>query len=407
SLSSFITIAKGGLSSILTFFNLPAGAELVLEVEELFPLAGAEDVTEESEKTTEGLVVFLCDSFKGTSSVSFNQYNLFPKSLLNSSGKKNKGVEPTIEVSNSNLFEVLNSIENDDELGTNGGTTNLVNNGATSSGSPFINVDNSSIIDTTPIIDKIRKFKELLTSGQAILVDEAGNPLKKVEFSGDYDSEDEVASVDNDMACSMASEMVGFGTQSLLEQWRDSYGNGDYDDDPYDDDDICFTNKDIAPSKAKQTLASAFFRKMVKDMEVHFDMTVRQKAVFECLRAPHAHDFLLVIPIDGQGMFGFLWEHVFHCKELQGFKYRYNMVRDVFFDVCRRSEISFKKEAPVNFLTDPLDGRSTLRPANVLIFGWVGGKYACADLTGVSPLVGLSSRGFTVGHTILKAASCK
>ncbi|GJU23942.1 UBN2 domain-containing protein [Tanacetum coccineum] len=72
--------------------------------------------------------------------------------------------------------------------------------------------------------------------GQTILVDEAGNPLKKVEFLGDYDSEDEVASVDNDMARSMASEMVGFGTQSLVKQWRDSYGNDDYDEDPCDDD---------------------------------------------------------------------------------------------------------------------------------------------------------------------------
>ncbi|GKF70924.1 hypothetical protein Tco_0203981, partial [Tanacetum coccineum] len=42
--------------------------------------------------------------------------------------------------------------------------------------------------------------------------DEAGNHLKKVEFSNDYDSEDEVASVDNDMARFMASERVGFGT---------------------------------------------------------------------------------------------------------------------------------------------------------------------------------------------------
>nr|GEV23295.1 hypothetical protein [Tanacetum cinerariifolium] len=114
-------------------------------------------------------------------------------------------IEPAIEVSNSNPFEVLNSVDIDEELGTNGGTTNL-------------------------------KFKELLTSGQAILVDEAGNPLKEIEILDDYDSEDEVASVDNDMASSMASEIVGFGTQSLLEQWRDSYGNGDYDDDPYNDD---------------------------------------------------------------------------------------------------------------------------------------------------------------------------
>ncbi|GKD57785.1 hypothetical protein Tco_1291172 [Tanacetum coccineum] len=119
-------------------------------------------------------------------------------------------------------------------FGTNGGTTNLVNNGSTSSGSSFINVDNSSS-GTTPIIEKI-KFEDLLTSGQAILVDEASNPLKKVEFLGKYDSEDEVASVDNDMARSMAYERVGFGTQSLPEQWKDSYGNGDYDDDPYDDD---------------------------------------------------------------------------------------------------------------------------------------------------------------------------
>ncbi|GJV57040.1 hypothetical protein Tco_1458045 [Tanacetum coccineum] len=100
-------------------------------------------------------------------------------------------------------------------------------------------------------------------------------------------------------------------------------------------------------------------------------------------------------------------EHAVHCKELLGFKYRHNMVRDVLFDICRRDGISAKKEAPVNFLTDLSDGRSTLRPADVLVFGWVGGKHACVDLTGVSPLVGLSSRGFTAGQAALKAASGK
>ncbi|GJW96508.1 zinc finger, CCHC-type containing protein [Tanacetum coccineum] len=136
------------------------------------------------------------------------EYRPIPKKpIASSSGNKKKGVVPTIEVSNSNPFEVLNSVDNDVELGTNGGTTSLVNNEATSSGSSFMNVDNST-----------------------------RNPLKKVEYPDDYDSEDEVASVNNDMASSMALEMVGFGTQSLLEQWRDSYGNGDYDEDPYDDD---------------------------------------------------------------------------------------------------------------------------------------------------------------------------
>ncbi|GKC35258.1 hypothetical protein Tco_1047642 [Tanacetum coccineum] len=62
-----------------------------------------------------------------------------------------------------------------------------------------------------------------------------------------------------------------------------------------------FTNKDTTPSKAQQTLASALFSEMVKDMKVRFDMIVRQKAVFECLRPPHAQDFLLAIPIDELG----------------------------------------------------------------------------------------------------------
>nr|GEY47760.1 hypothetical protein [Tanacetum cinerariifolium] len=100
-----------------------------------------------------------------------NEYRpVSKKPNASSSGNKKKVMEPTIEVSNSNPFDVLNSIDNDVEFGTNGGTTNLVNNEATSCGSSFMNVDNSSF-DTTPIIDKIRKFKDLLNSGRPILVD--------------------------------------------------------------------------------------------------------------------------------------------------------------------------------------------------------------------------------------------
>nr|GEX14012.1 hypothetical protein [Tanacetum cinerariifolium] len=43
-----------------------------------------------------------------------------------SSGNKKKGVEPTIKVSNSNPFDVLNSVDNDMEFGTNGETSNLM-----------------------------------------------------------------------------------------------------------------------------------------------------------------------------------------------------------------------------------------------------------------------------------------
>ncbi|MCI18301.1 auxilin-like protein, partial [Trifolium medium] len=72
-----------------------------------------------------------------------------------------------------------------------------------------------------------------------------------------------------------------------------------------------------------------------------------------------------------------------------------------------RAGISVKKETLVNFLTDPQEARSTLRPADVLIIGWVGGKHACIDLIEVSSLVGLGVGDFTVGRATLKAASSK
>jgi len=61
----------------------------------------------------------------------------------------------------------------------------------------------------------------------------------------------------------------------------------------------------------------------------------------------------------------------------------------------------------VNFLTDSLDRRSTLRLADIMVYGWVGGKQACVDLTEVSPLVGLGVRPFTVGQPALKVVSSK
>jgi hypothetical protein len=201
-----------------------------------------------------------------------------------------------------------------------------------------------------------------------------------------------------------------------------------------------FTNKDTAPPKTQETLANALFSKIAQNMGNDFGLSPRQKAVVECLQGPHAQDFLTVIPIEGLGQrmsaveyrailkyrlmipmfpddetcpvcrkacldqYG---EHAVHCKELPGFKYRHDFVRDALWDILRRAGISAKKEAPVNFLTDPADGRSTLRPADVLVFGWVGGKHACVDLTGVSPLVGFRDTGFVTGQAMRKAESKK
>ncbi|GJT64354.1 hypothetical protein Tco_1015834 [Tanacetum coccineum] len=150
---------------------------------------------------------FVLDQVTNAEKVNFISIHLYDKAFLwhiwHCYGNKKKSVEPTNEVSNSNAFDVLNTVDNDTELGTNGGTSNSGNKGVNSSGSSFWNVENSST-STTPIIDKIANYENLIIDGQDILMDDV--------------------------------ERVGFGTQSLLGQWRDSYRNGDYDDDPYDDD---------------------------------------------------------------------------------------------------------------------------------------------------------------------------
>ncbi|GJV89038.1 hypothetical protein Tco_1532976 [Tanacetum coccineum] len=129
------------------------------------------------------------------------------KPTTNTSCNKKKVVEPTKEVSNSNPFDMLNLVDNDGELGINGMTSNLASNGANSSGSSFWNVETSST-STTLIVDKTGKIKKLIFDGKVTLVDDDGKPLKKVDYSDDHDSEDEVESVDNNM------DRAGFGTQS-------------------------------------------------------------------------------------------------------------------------------------------------------------------------------------------------
>ncbi|GKE15226.1 putative reverse transcriptase domain-containing protein [Tanacetum coccineum] len=90
-------------------------------------------------------------------------------------------------------------------------------------------------LSTTPIIEKINKIEKFIIDRKVTLVDDERKRLEKVVSLGDYDSEDEVASGYNEMACFLAKK-DGYGTQSLLEQWKESYVNDDYEYDPYDDD---------------------------------------------------------------------------------------------------------------------------------------------------------------------------
>ncbi|GJS07078.1 beta-caryophyllene synthase [Tanacetum coccineum] len=151
------------------------------------------------------------------------EYRLVPKKLnASSSCNKKKGVEPTTEVSNSNPFDVLNSVDNDVEFGTNGGTTNLVNNGATSSGSSFMNIDNDGeFASNTPIGEKIDKIKRQIGEGKLRLLDNDGKPLVP---TGIVESDSEVKAVFDETAnlrISMSGKDgsdKGYGTNSLLEQ---------------------------------------------------------------------------------------------------------------------------------------------------------------------------------------------
>ncbi|GKB17818.1 RNA-directed DNA polymerase, eukaryota, reverse transcriptase zinc-binding domain protein [Tanacetum coccineum] len=112
------------------------------------------------------------------------------KPTANTSDIKKKGVEPTKEVSNSNL------------------------KGATSSGSSLWNVETSNI-NTTPIVEKIGKLEQLIIDGKCTLFDD---DVDKIRLFYGYRN-------------------GWFFTQSLLETRAiDSYENGDYDEDPYDDD---------------------------------------------------------------------------------------------------------------------------------------------------------------------------
>ncbi|GJY58783.1 RNA-directed DNA polymerase, eukaryota, reverse transcriptase zinc-binding domain protein [Tanacetum coccineum] len=171
--------------------------------------AGEKKTVKKPSQTSRGVPVGPKMGFK-----SYKEYRpVTKKPNASSSGNKKKDVEPIIELSNSNSFDVLNSVDNDVEFGTNEGTTNLVNNEVTSSGSSFMKIDNDGeFASNTPIVPTgiVESDSEV-----EVVFDETAN--LSILTSGKDGSD------------------KGYGTNSLLEQWRDSYPDND-DYDPYDDD---------------------------------------------------------------------------------------------------------------------------------------------------------------------------
>ncbi|GJW09843.1 beta-caryophyllene synthase [Tanacetum coccineum] len=205
--------------------------------------AGEKKIVKKPSQTTRGVPVGPKMSFKPQ-----KEYrHVTKKPNANSSGNKKKCVKPTIEVSNSNPFDVLNSVDNDGKFGTNGGTNNLVNNEATSSGSSFMNIDNDGEFASNTLIGaKIDKIERQIGEGKLRLLDNDGNPLVP---TGIVESDNEVEVVLDETAnlriptSGKDGSDKGYGTNSLLEQWRDSYPDND-DYDPYDDD--MYENHDLS-----------------------------------------------------------------------------------------------------------------------------------------------------------------
>ncbi|GJZ25194.1 hypothetical protein Tco_0562653 [Tanacetum coccineum] len=135
-------------------------------------------------------------------------------------GPKKQAELSSQNVSNSNPFDALNSVEDDDDLGTN--VRNLKSAG---NGSLKVARGSSS---NTPIIEKIDKLERQILDGKLMLVDDDGKPLYKVVSKGNVDSDSEVEVVFDKTANLMASTSLkggsenGYGTNSLLEQWRET-----------------------------------------------------------------------------------------------------------------------------------------------------------------------------------------
>ncbi|GKC06005.1 zinc knuckle CX2CX4HX4C containing protein [Tanacetum coccineum] len=98
----------------------------------------------------------------------------------------------------TNSFEALNvenSVSEEVETSNKASTSSVQEEGQSS----------------TPLVEKMNMFEKQLLEGNCVLVDNDGKHLKKVDYSGDHDSEDEIEPVSNEMASYVASKPLRVG----------------------------------------------------------------------------------------------------------------------------------------------------------------------------------------------------
>ncbi|GJX96975.1 hypothetical protein Tco_0352773 [Tanacetum coccineum] len=101
---------------------------------------------------------------------------------VSTSGKKMQDELSRQEVSNSNPFDTLNLVENDDDLGTNGGNSKLVEKGADScvvSSTQRSSLVTSGSLNITPLVERTNKIERQMLDKKLVLADDDEKQLNK------------------------------------------------------------------------------------------------------------------------------------------------------------------------------------------------------------------------------------
>ncbi|GKB09609.1 hypothetical protein Tco_0837921, partial [Tanacetum coccineum] len=135
-----------------------------------------------------------------------------------SSGTKKQAELTRQEVSNSNPFDALNTVKNDDDLGMNRGNSKLAEKGVNFD---VVSSEAFGSPTTTPLAERISDLERQMMDGKLVLVDDDGKPIKNVDDPVNANSDSEVDEAFNETASFMASTKT--------------YDKDLYDDDEFDD----------------------------------------------------------------------------------------------------------------------------------------------------------------------------
>nr|GEW43800.1 hypothetical protein [Tanacetum cinerariifolium] len=195
---------------------------------------------------------------------------------------------------------------------------------------------------------------------------------------------------------------------------------------------------EIVAPKLMKKMADIYFTRVTKNAISTFSLSSRQVALWKSQMEDHTSDWIRAIPISGLGqtlnsrtyrcvlcyrlgvplfsvtkpcsacsrvfMGDIYGDHVVSCAGIVGIKHRHNVVRDTLVDICYRSGISSGKEVDIGLYGER---DKSLRPADVLLYSWDGGRDVCVDLTGSSPLTQTGMVDFVSGRAVLEAAQRK